>query len=97
MQALDRLALDGGAPIRTEPLDHGKGVAFLGDEERDAVLRVLESRSLFRYYGPDLQGTVAAFEAAACDTLDVLRAGQAKRIDVESMNRLDHLKLKSTY
>jgi S1-C subfamily serine protease len=29
--------------------------------------------------------------------LDVLRNGQAKRIDVESMNRLDHLKLKSTY
>ena len=29
--------------------------------------------------------------------LDVLRDGQAKRIDVESMNRLDHLKLKSTF
>jgi S1-C subfamily serine protease len=29
--------------------------------------------------------------------LDVLRDGEAKRIDVESMNRLDHLKLKSTF
>jgi S1-C subfamily serine protease len=29
--------------------------------------------------------------------LDVLRNNQAKRIDVESMNRLDHLKLKSTF
>jgi S1-C subfamily serine protease len=29
--------------------------------------------------------------------LDVLRDSQAKRIDVESMNRLDHLKLKSTF
>ena len=29
--------------------------------------------------------------------LDVLRDNAAKRIDVESMNRLDHLKLKSTF
>jgi len=29
--------------------------------------------------------------------LDVLRDSAAKRIDVESMNRLDHLKLKSTF
>ena len=35
--------------------------------------------------------------AGATVPVDVLRAGQAKRIDVESMSRLDHLKLKSTY
>jgi S1-C subfamily serine protease len=29
--------------------------------------------------------------------LDVVREGQTKRLDVESMNRLDHLKLKSTF
>ncbi len=35
---------------------------MLGDEERTAVLEVLESRSLFRYYGPRLLGKVAQFE-----------------------------------
>lgn len=58
----ERLALDGGTPVRGQPLSMGKGVAFLGDEERAAVMAVLESRSLFRYYGPDLQETVAGFE-----------------------------------
>jgi 8-amino-3,8-dideoxy-alpha-D-manno-octulosonate transaminase len=31
----------------------------------------MRSRSLFRYYGPDLQGTVAGFEAGVCAALDV--------------------------
>src|SRR3954471_3818921 len=53
------------------PLDYGKGASLLGDEEREAVDRVMRSRSLFRYYGPDLQGTVAAFEADVCRHLDV--------------------------
>ena len=53
------------------PLDHGKGASLLGDEEREAVDRVMRSRSLFRYYGPDLQGTVADFEAGVCRQLDV--------------------------
>ena len=53
------------------PLDYGKGASLLGDEEREAVDRVMRSRSLFRYYGPDLQGTVAAFEADVCRQLDV--------------------------
>ena len=43
--------------------DYGKGAALIGEEEREAVDRVMRSRSLFRYYGPDLQGTVAGFEA----------------------------------
>jgi 8-amino-3,8-dideoxy-alpha-D-manno-octulosonate transaminase len=63
------LALDGGTPVRTAPLDLGKGMALLGDEEREAVDRVMRSRSLFRYYGPDLQGTVAGFEEAAAGAL----------------------------
>ncbi|HUC04611.1 MAG TPA: DegT/DnrJ/EryC1/StrS family aminotransferase [Acidimicrobiales bacterium] len=59
-----RLAVDGGEPVRTTPLDFAKGAALLGDEEKAAVMEVLESRSLFRYYGPDLLGRVARFEAA---------------------------------
>lgn len=60
------LAIDGGTPTRprSRPLPYGKGVEALGDEERKAALDVLESRSLFRYYGPNFLGRTAAFEAA---------------------------------
>ena len=54
-----------------EPLDFGRGAALIGDEEAAAVERVVRSRSLFRYYGPDLQGAVAAFERDVCAALDV--------------------------
>ena len=57
--------------MRNEPLDYGKGSSLLGEEEREAVDRVMRSRSLFRYYGPDLQGTVADFESKVCQALDV--------------------------
>jgi 8-amino-3,8-dideoxy-alpha-D-manno-octulosonate transaminase len=54
-----------------EPLDFARGAALIGDEEAAAVERVVRSRSLFRYYGPDLQGTVAAFERDVCAALEV--------------------------
>ena len=69
-----QLALDGGTPVRTEPLELGKGISLFGDEERKAVLEVLESRSLFRYYGPDLRNKVAAFESTAAALLGVRHA-----------------------
>ena len=61
----ERLAIDGGPPVLREVPAFAKGSAYLGDEERAAVLDVLESGSLFRYYGPRLLGKVAAFEEAA--------------------------------
>jgi 8-amino-3,8-dideoxy-alpha-D-manno-octulosonate transaminase len=69
-----RLAIDGGTPVRTKPLRVGKGVSQLGEEERAAVLEVLESRSLFRYYGPHLLGKVAAFEDDVCEQLGTRHA-----------------------
>jgi dTDP-4-amino-4,6-dideoxygalactose transaminase len=57
--------------VRNGPLDFGKGASLIGDEERAAVDRVLRSRSLFRYYGPDLQGAVAGFERGVCEQLGV--------------------------
>jgi 8-amino-3,8-dideoxy-alpha-D-manno-octulosonate transaminase len=63
----EKLAIDGGTPVRKGHLPLGRGIALLGDEERDAVLEVLESRSLFRYYGPDLQRKVEAFERGLCE------------------------------
>ncbi len=50
--------------IRTEPLPlEFPGVHHMGDEEVEAAVRVLRSRSLFRYYGIDLQKEVETFEA----------------------------------
>ncbi|MGH2812440.1 MAG: DegT/DnrJ/EryC1/StrS family aminotransferase, partial [Actinomycetota bacterium] len=44
----------------------GRGIALFGEEERAEVLEVLESRSLFRYYGPALLRKVEGFEDAIC-------------------------------
>lgn len=59
------LAVDGGTPVRSRPLPVGKGAELLGPQEREAVLRVLDRGSLFRYYGPVPPQEVAAFEAEA--------------------------------
>jgi 8-amino-3,8-dideoxy-alpha-D-manno-octulosonate transaminase len=62
--ALDRLALHGGTPVRTEPLPlEFPGVHHMGEEEVRAASRVVTSRSLFRYYGVDLQREVEALES----------------------------------
>jgi len=57
------LACDGGTPVRTTPLPHEWcGAHHMGEEEVEAVARVIRARSPFRYYGPDLQGEVAQLE-----------------------------------
>lgn len=66
---VDKLAVDGGTPVRPGMLPYGKGAALLGDQERAAAIEVLESRSLFRYYGPALLGRTAEFEAGVCTSL----------------------------
>ncbi|HXX28994.1 MAG TPA: hypothetical protein VEI99_11015, partial [Terriglobales bacterium] len=53
---LERLAMEGGTPVRTTPLPlEFPGMHYLDEAEIQAVVRVLNSRSLFRYYGIDLQ------------------------------------------
>lgn len=50
-------------PIRAKPLPlEFPGAHHMDQEEIDAAVRVLASRSLFRYYGVDLQKEVNAFE-----------------------------------
>ena len=67
-----RLAIDGGTPVRTEPLPlEFPGVHHMGEEEVEAAARVVRSRSLFRYYGVDLQKEVETFEAEFARFLDV--------------------------
>jgi dTDP-4-amino-4,6-dideoxygalactose transaminase len=60
----DKLAVEGGQPVRTEslPLEF-PGVHYMDEEEIEAAVRVLKSRSLFRYYGIALQKEVETFEA----------------------------------
>jgi len=71
-EAGDRLAIHGGTPVRTEPLPlEFPGVHHMGAEELDAAARVVRSRSMFRYYGVDLQREVEAFEADFARFLDV--------------------------
>jgi 8-amino-3,8-dideoxy-alpha-D-manno-octulosonate transaminase len=69
MSVTEQLAVDGGTPIRSSFPPLGKGITLFGEEEKAAVLEVLESRSLFRYYGPHLLEKVAAFEAASKELL----------------------------
>ncbi|MBV9081075.1 MAG: DegT/DnrJ/EryC1/StrS family aminotransferase [Acidobacteriaceae bacterium] len=62
-------------PVRTEPLPlEFPGVHYMGQEEIDAAVRVLSSRSLFRYYGIDLQNEADAFETEFAAFLGVKRA-----------------------
>ncbi len=57
------LAIEGGGKVRTKPLPlEFPGVHYMDGEEVNAALRVLESRSPFRYYGIDLQDEVNRFE-----------------------------------
>jgi dTDP-4-amino-4,6-dideoxygalactose transaminase len=59
------LAIDGGTPVRDKPLPWElPGAHWIGKEERDLVLSVVEARSPFRYYGLDPQHCVDRLEAA---------------------------------
>ncbi|MBU6335123.1 MAG: DegT/DnrJ/EryC1/StrS family aminotransferase [Chloroflexi bacterium] len=65
------LASAGGTPSVSRPLNRYKGAALIGDDEKQAVLEVLDSQSLFRYYGPRPLFKVAAFEQGFATFLGV--------------------------
>ncbi|WP_244622766.1 DegT/DnrJ/EryC1/StrS family aminotransferase [Microvirga brassicacearum] len=59
----NRLAIEGGLPVRTTPLPWElPGAQWIGEEERELVDRVVRSRSPFRFYGPDPQRMVDSLE-----------------------------------
>lgn len=66
MADTNRLAKDGGIPAKTTPnLPMFPGGLEIGDEEKRAVLEVLDRQYLFRYYGPaDFPSKVGEFEEA---------------------------------
>ena len=78
---IERLAVDGGEPVRTTPLETGyPGARLIGDEERELVLEVLERRAPFRFYGVNEPDKVAALEReAAKHDGHVVRAGRDER------------------
>jgi dTDP-4-amino-4,6-dideoxygalactose transaminase len=61
-EVMDKLAVDGGTPVIRRALNRYRGATAIGDEEKRAVMEVLDSRSLFRYYGPNFLSKVATFE-----------------------------------
>jgi dTDP-4-amino-4,6-dideoxygalactose transaminase len=66
------LAINGGVPVRKNPLPlEFPGIHHMGEEEVNAALRVLRSRSPFRYYGIDLQGEVKAFETEFASFVEI--------------------------
>ena len=59
----EKLAIDGGTPVRKKPLPlEFPGVHYIDSQEVRAATRVLRSRSLFRYYGIKLQKEVEGLE-----------------------------------
>jgi len=59
----EQLAIQGGVPVRTEPLPlEFPGVHYMDEEEVEAAVRVLRDRSPFRYYGVKLREEVEQFE-----------------------------------
>ncbi|HUY14558.1 MAG TPA: DegT/DnrJ/EryC1/StrS family aminotransferase [Terriglobia bacterium] len=74
-RTLDKLAIEGGTPVRTEPLPlEFPGVHHMGDDEIEAAIRILRSRSLFRFYGVDLQKEVETFESEFAQFLGISHA-----------------------
>ncbi len=60
---IEKLAIDGGKPVRDKPLPPPyPGALVMGEEEKRALIEVIEHKSPFRYYGPDLLGKVSGFE-----------------------------------
>ncbi len=75
MAITERLAIDGGTPVRSTPLLPGwPGGLLIGEEEKAAVLEVIESQSLFRHYGPRPLRRAAALEKAFAQAMGARHA-----------------------
>jgi len=63
----NRLAIDGGTPIRSTPLPWElPGAYYIDEEEKRLVNQVIDARSPFRFYGLDAQGMVDRLESEWC-------------------------------
>lgn len=67
-----KLAIDGGRPVRTQPLPlEFPAIYSMGEEEIEAAARVLRSRSPYRYHGIDFQGETQSFETEFAAFLNI--------------------------
>lgn len=65
----NRLAIEGGAPVREAPLPWElPGAYYIDAEEKKLIDQVVDARSPFRFYGLDAQGMVDRLEAEWCST-----------------------------
>lgn len=64
MKNNEKLAIDGGSKAKTTPnIPMYPGGLEIGEEEKKAVMQVLDDKYLFRYYGPsDVESKVKLFE-----------------------------------
>lgn len=61
----EKLAIDGGTPVRSEPLPpFYPGSSVYDERESAGTDAVIEAKSPFRFYGPNCLGKTKAFEAA---------------------------------
>ncbi|MCK4872039.1 MAG: DegT/DnrJ/EryC1/StrS family aminotransferase [Phycisphaerales bacterium] len=71
----ETLAIDGGKPVRNEPLPPPyPGALLMGEEEKRAVLEIIEHKAPFRYYGPDVLKKVSQFERSVERYLEINHA-----------------------
>ena len=67
----NELAINGGKPVRKRPLPlEFPGVHHMDVREIQAAVRLLKSRSLFRYYGVKLQNEVKKLESEFAKDVD---------------------------
>ena len=72
---IEKLAIEGGKPVRNEPQPPPyPGALVMGEDEKRAVLDVIEHKSPFRYYGPDVLNRVSQFERSLEKYLDINHA-----------------------
>ncbi len=63
----EKLAIDGGRPIRNKPFAYQCiGGNLIGKEEEQLLTEVIRSRTLFRHYGPQRPHLVDDFEQEVC-------------------------------
>jgi 8-amino-3,8-dideoxy-alpha-D-manno-octulosonate transaminase len=66
------LAVNGGTPVRSKPLPAKyPGGSLIGREEMEEAAKVIAAKSLFRFYGDDVQHMVDQFEERMAQDLNV--------------------------
>jgi len=67
----EKLAIEGGVPVRTQPLPQPyPGASVYGEEEQRAALEVIQRQSPFRYYGQSVAGKTKQFETAFASKIE---------------------------